>query len=118
MTKPLRHTIAPTPKDGVKGPLEDLLRTRSESPDKAVSESGLTLGEILRAMNLDKTRNGDVSAALHKLRTEGHVAFDTGPRSSATGPRFVKRYRWRKKAAKPSPAAPPNDDRRFLSLCR
>ena len=116
MTQPLVHRITTDGKSRVKGPLEDLLRVRSENPDKAIADTGLTLGEIVRALGLNKTMNGDVAAALHKLRTEGKVRFDTGPRSSATGPRFVKRYSWRK--AKPAPTPAPSDDRRFLSLCR
>ena len=110
------HTTQPT-RDRVKGPIEALLRARAESADKLVSERGLTMGEIIRALDMDKTFAGVVSAALHKLRGEGKVIGVRGPAISARGPRFVKLYRWSKKPPKSTPP-PVHDDRRFLSLIR
>jgi hypothetical protein len=85
-----------------------------------VSDLGLTIGEIVRGLDWDKTRSGDVSATLHKLRDEGKVRTQTGPATTSKGPRFVKYYRWHgpKAAPQPTPAPAPLDDRRFLSLCR
>lgn len=110
------HTIKP--RNGVKGRIEELLRARGLSPDKAIADIGLTNGEIVRALGLDKTANGDVSAALHKLRSEGKLTIDTGPRTYATGPRYVKRYRIKRKPAATAPIEQNADDRRFLSMCR
>jgi hypothetical protein len=110
MNQPLVHTTQST-KDRVKGPIEDLLKKRAESPDKTISERGLSMGEIIRALDLDKTFSALVSAALHKLRNEGTIIAVRGPATSARGPRYVKLYRASKRP-------PVNDDRRFLSLCR
>lgn len=118
MIAPRRHTIAPPPKNALKGPIEEILRSRSESPDKDLAERGMTIGELVRALDIDKTRCGDVSATLHKIRNEGKVFVTTGPATSAKGPRFVKRYRWRKQAEKKTASSGDADDRRFLSLCR
>lgn len=115
MIKQIVHRITTDGKNSVKGPIEDLLKARADSEDKAISETGLTLGEIGRAIGLDKTRHGDIAAALNKLRNEGNLKIDTGPRTFATGPRYVKRYRWNKKT---KPSAAPSDDRRFLSFAR
>ena len=112
----MKHTIAGS-KDKYKGPVEEMLKLRATDPDKAVADHGLTLGEIVRALDLDKTRNGDVAATLIKIRNEGNLLMTRGPATSVKGPRWVTRYRWRKVADKTKPA-PLSDDRRFLSLCR
>ncbi len=119
MTIALVHHSAGKPRNAVKGPIAALLKARSENPETA-DMGGLTIGEIVRALDLDKTRNGDVAAALIKLRSEGLVSFETGPATSTLGPRFVKRYRWKAKKTKPASSSAPAavDDRRFISLCR
>lgn len=82
MNRPMRHTTAPPPKNQIKALVEDILRLRFESPDPEISKKGLTIGDIMRALDWDKTRSGDVSATLHKLRDEGKVRAETVPATS------------------------------------
>lgn len=104
---------------GLKAAIEDLLKERSEGEDRAaVPRTGLTNGEILNALDLDKTRNGEVSAALSKLRNEGKIRSDSGPASSTRGRRYVKRYRWALKGSIVIPVTQDMELRRALSMSR
>ncbi|MCA0214529.1 MAG: hypothetical protein LCH79_15295 [Proteobacteria bacterium] len=104
---------------GLKAAIEDLLTDKAEAEDRAgVTRTGLTNGEILTALDLDKTRNGEVSAALSKLRNEGKIRTDSGPASSTRGRRYVKRYRWALKGAHTIPATQDMELRRALSMSR
>ena len=106
-----KHSTVPD--RGVKGPMEDLLRGRAEAEDAAgTPRTGLTLGELGSALGLDKTRHGELAAALNKSRGEGKVKFETGPRTSNLGPRFVKRYRWAGKTVRAAVATPQDIDLR------
>ena len=59
----------------------------------AMHSVGLTMGEIIFKLNLDKTYSSDVSSALSKLRGQGIVSVTTGPAVAARGRRYVKKYR-------------------------
>lgn len=104
---------------GLKATIDDLLKERAEDEDRAGNpRKGLTNGEILKVLDLDKTRNGEVSAALHKLRNEGKIRSDSGPATSALGRRYVKRYRWAGKTSHIIPATQDMELRRALSMRR
>jgi hypothetical protein len=111
-----RHSTVP--EKGVKGPMELLLKGRAEEQDAAKQpRTGLTLGELGSALGIDKTRHGELAAALNKSRSEGKVKFETGPRTGNLGPRFVKRYLWAKRTA-PAPTPEPVDAELRRALAR
>lgn len=117
MATVLKHAIDTGQKPGLKARATQLLKDRAASTDPAIATTGLTLGEIGAALGLPKTDHGALNSAMVKLRGEGKVRAESGPATSALGPRFVKRYLWKVRKPAPTPP-PPSDDRRFLSLMR
>jgi hypothetical protein len=69
---------------GLKARVEALLTERQEQ--------SLSIGEIVRALDLTKHDHPDVSSVLIKLRNAGRVRSAIGPASSPKGRRYVKRY--------------------------
>ena len=70
---------------------------------KVLEDSGQkawTMGEIMTALEFDKTFAPEVSSALYKLRNQGLVRTLRGPSTSPRGPAFVRRYVWAGRVAK------------------
>jgi DNA-binding transcriptional ArsR family regulator len=68
------------------------LKARVEALLVARQGEALSIGEIVRALDLTKIDHPDVSSVLIKLRNTGRVRSAMGPASSNRGRRFVKRY--------------------------
>ena len=52
------------------------------------------MGEIIEALDIDKTTAGEVSSALYRLRQQGTVLSFESTATSNLGKRMVKRYRY------------------------
>jgi hypothetical protein len=55
---------------------------------------GLSMGEIIARLDLDKSLASEVSSALYKLRGQQKVAVFEDKATSGLGRRVVRRYRW------------------------
>lgn len=54
----------------------------------------MTMGEVMRAADIDKRLANEVSSALYKLRNQGLIETVTGPTTAVMGRRLVRMYRW------------------------
>lgn len=107
--------IEPTPMtrlrpQGLKARVQQLLISRAPE--------SLTLGDISKALGMNKLDNPDISAVLAKLRNGGLIKAHQGPASSARGRRFVKRYAAVIKAAPAPVVVLEMDVRRQLAFTR
>lgn len=102
-----------------------IVRTRSQGLKARVHQllvsrapESMTLGDIGRALGLNKLDNPDVAAVLIKLRNAGLIKASVGPASSPRGRRYVKRYSAVIKAAAAPIVVMEVDVRRQLAFAR
>jgi hypothetical protein len=61
---------------------------------EGLNGAGISMGEIISQMDLDKALAAEVSSALYKLRKEGCLRVSEGSATSGLGRRVVRLYGW------------------------